>query len=104
MPRFGWIGFLAGLAIFTASCIHEPGPQADALYVAVPPPPDPVELEGSAPSPSYVWVTGRYDWNGFEYVWIPGLWEPRPSARAVWISGRWEHMSRGWVWVEGHWG
>jgi len=88
---------------FAPACVREPSSQARILYVAIPPPPDPVEVEGSAPSASYVWVTGRYDWNGVEYVWLPGQWEPRPKERAVWTSGRWAPTRRGWIWVDGHW-
>ncbi|WP_394822402.1 hypothetical protein [Pendulispora albinea] len=91
------------LGLFAPACAHDPAPPSRLIYVAIPPPPDPVEVSGSAPSPRYVWVTGRYDWNGVEYVWIPGQWEPRPHERAVWVSGRWMRTRYGWVWVEGHW-
>jgi hypothetical protein len=76
---------------------------AKVLYVAFPPPPAPVELEGAPPSASYVWVSGHYDWNGIEYVWFPGQWESRPHARATWVSGRWQFTRQGWVWIDGHW-
>ena len=96
---FGCLAF----AVALAACAHDPYAHTDVLYVAIPPPPNPVEIEGSAPSPSYVWVTGRYEWNGVEYVWLPGQWEPRPNSRATWISGQWTHTRRGWIWVDGHW-
>ena len=94
---------LVGVGLFAPACAHDPATQGRIFYVAIPPPPDPVEIEGSAPSPVYVWITGRYDWNGFEYVWIPGQWEPRPHERAVWISGKWTQTRLGWIWVDGHW-
>ena len=95
---FGAIALVATLSGCAAHVHHE-----HVLYVLEAPPPDPVELEGSAPSAAYVWVKGHYDCNGVEYVWIPGDWAPRPAARAVWIAGRWQHTRRGWTWVDGHW-
>ena len=94
---------LSAFGLLCSACASTVPPRAQVLYVAIPPPPDPVEIEGSAPSPVYVWVTGGYDWNGVEYVWIPGQWEPRPYDRAVWISGKWTQTRRGWVWIDGRW-
>src|SRR5882762_8724862 len=96
-PRsFGLHGCLILLtAVLSSACIQPPPARAQVLYVATPPPPDLVEVEGGAPSPSYVWVTGRYEWNGVEYVWLLGQWEERPYDRAVWISGGWRRTQRG---------
>jgi hypothetical protein len=106
-PRaFVRAGALAGvllLGAFAATGCGAAPPRSRPLYVLEAPPPDPVELEGSAPSAAYTWVKGHYSWNGVEYVWIPGAWAPRPSTRATWIAGRWEHTRRGWIWVDGHW-
>jgi len=104
-PRsFRLLGCLVlSTALLSSACIQTPPHRAEILYVAIPPPPDPAEVEGGAPSPSYVWVTGRYEWNGVEYVWLPGQWEERPFDRAVWVSGKWRRTQRGWVWIDGHW-
>lgn len=101
--RLAHVVLLLGLAGGAAACAAQPSRSAKILYVAFPPPPDPVELEGAPPSASYVWVKGHYDWNGVEYVWIPGQWEPRPYAKATWVQGRWQFTQNGWVWVNGHW-
>jgi hypothetical protein len=82
-------------------CASEPRPSP--FFVTMAPPPEPVELQGSAPSPVYVWARGQYNYNGYEYVWTPGHWHERPHVRAVWIAGRWEKTHRGWTFVEGHW-
>ena len=51
----------------------------------------------------YVWVQGRWSWNGHDWAWIDGYWtEARPGH--VWADGYW--ASRGhnhWYWTEGSW-
>lgn len=45
------------------------------------PPPAPtssplrVEERPAAPSSADVWRPGHWDWNGHEYVWVPGQWQ-----------------------------
>jgi hypothetical protein len=89
------------LALAVTGCAHTA--REPPLFVEIAPPPEPIELAGSPPSPVYVWARGHYDWNGYEYVWIPGHWRERPHVRAVWIAGRWQKTHRGWTWVDGHW-
>ncbi len=103
LGRVGGFAVLLILALgaTTMGCASEPPPPP--VYASLPPPDAPVELEGSAPSPAYLWVRGHYFWNGVEYVWIPGHWQTRPHTHAVWVTGRWQHTRHGWLWVEGHW-
>ena len=49
----------------------------------------------------YVWVRGRWDWQG-SWVWVPGHYE-RERAGKAWADGRWEQRNNNWVWVEGEW-
>jgi hypothetical protein len=69
-----------------------PAPYAEP----VPPPPGAVE--------QFVWVPGRWHWNGHQYVWTAGIWQPRPYLRANWVPGHWVRDHHRWLWVEGHWG
>jgi hypothetical protein len=65
------------------------------------PPPEPAEQAPSvAPSESYFWVRGHWEWNG-RWSWLPGHWEQRRLGY-VWAPGYWLHRGRGWVWVPGH--
>jgi hypothetical protein len=29
--------------------------------------------------PGYYWVYGKWTWNGYEWVWYPGHYEPDPN-------------------------
>jgi YXWGXW repeat-containing protein len=39
------------------------------------PPPPRVEERAAPPYSTSVRVSGHWDWNGREYVWIPGYWQ-----------------------------
>lgn len=34
--------------------------------------------ENYPPMTGYYWVAGRWDWNGYEWIWAPGHYEPDP--------------------------
>jgi hypothetical protein len=34
-----------------------------------------VLVENYDPMPGYVWVQGNWNWNGYEWVWMPGHYE-----------------------------
>ncbi|HZJ66527.1 MAG TPA: hypothetical protein VFD36_23630 [Kofleriaceae bacterium] len=38
-----------------------------------------VIFENYAPMTGYYWVSGSWSWNGFEWIWAPGHYEPDPS-------------------------
>jgi hypothetical protein len=38
-----------------------------------------VIFENYAPMTGYFWVSGSWSWNGFEWIWAPGHYEPDPS-------------------------
>lgn len=38
------------------------------------PPPDRYEVPDHPPSPDAIWLSGYWDWDGEEYVWIKGRW------------------------------
>lgn len=79
------------------------GPGKRVIVVHRRPPSPRVEVRHAAPSRMHVWVAGRWDWRGNDYVWISGAWVLPPRPRAVWVPGRWEHAHGGWVWIDGHW-
>ena len=50
----------------------------------------------------YVWINGRYDWDGGRYVWVPGRYEhERVGFR--WREPRWEVRDGVYVRVDGGW-
>lgn len=72
------------------------------VVVAQAPPPPRQEVVVQAPSPSHVWVPGRWDWQG-QWIWTPGYWIVRPQPYAVWTPGHWQPHGYGWVWSPGYW-
>lgn len=38
-----------------------------------------VIVENYPPIVGYYWVPGRWDWNGYEWIWTPGHYEPDPA-------------------------
>lgn len=84
------------LCLVVTGCGHHRTEQA-------PPPPDRVEVTGTAPSGDYVWIAGHWDWRDHDWAWIPGHWMQRSYRGAEWVPGHWVHVHHGWVWHEGHW-
>src|SRR5262245_28524820 len=39
-----------------------------------------VLAENFAAMPGYYWVAGQWNWNGYEWLWTPGHYEPDPNA------------------------
>jgi hypothetical protein len=50
-----------------------------------------------------VWVAGAWDWQGDQWVWIPGRWVVPESRRAHWVRSRYVREYGGWRYVPGHW-
>ena len=50
-----------------------------------------------------VWVAGFWDWQGDQWVWIPGRWAVPESRRAHWVRARYVREYGGWRYVPGHW-
>jgi hypothetical protein len=65
-----------------------------------PPPPPPRRVV--VYRPGYVYIEGRYAWNGNRYLWRDGYYERERSGH-VYRPGRWQRQGRGHVWVEGRW-
>jgi hypothetical protein len=82
--------------------VQEPPPGATVI-VSQPPPAPQAEITPPAPGPDYVWTPGYYDWNGFAWVWAPGVWVRPPYRGALWFGGHWDYRGGRSVWVRGRW-
>ncbi len=92
------IGLLAAVA-----CGPGDGPAGVSIVVRRPPP-ERVEVEGTAPGTGYVWIRGHYAWQADDYVWVAGRWDRPPQSNyRRWQPGHWAHARSGWYWVEGRW-
>ena len=93
------------------------------LFAQLPPPPPIPPLPGSLeirigrqapprvryerryarPSRDAVWVRGFWDWQGDNWVWIPGRWTVPEGRQARWIGPRYVREYGGYRYVPGHW-
>jgi hypothetical protein len=80
-----------------------PGFARVGVVVGLAPPAPVVEVAPAPPAPGYVWQPGYWNWNGVQYVWVPGVYVVPPYAHAVWVPGSWVRHGGGWVWGPGHW-
>jgi WXXGXW repeat (2 copies) len=89
------IPLAASLALFAGCATYEsPSPES--------PPPPQAEVVPPQPDVTFVWTPGYWDWRG-HWVWVHGVWGPRPHPGAVWVQGGWEHRGHRYVWHSGHW-
>jgi hypothetical protein len=72
-------------------------------YVQTSPPASIYETVPVSPGPSYYWVGGYWQWNGYRYVWARGHYAVVPYSGAVWRPGHWRQGPNGWYWAPGHW-
>jgi hypothetical protein len=98
-----------------AGCVVDrPAPQATERVIVTPPPtervvvrpapPAPrVEVQPAAPDTRAVWDPGHWNWDGRQYVWVPGRYIERPNVATRWEPGRWVAENGSWVWMEGRW-
>jgi hypothetical protein len=45
-----------------------------------------VLVENYAPMTGYYWVAGQWSWNGYEWIWMAGHYEPDPAYFEASIS------------------
>jgi hypothetical protein len=65
-------------------------------------PPQPRYEPMPDPRAGQVWVPGRWQWNGRDYVWRGGYWQvARPDY--LYAPGQWVQVDGGWRWREGDW-
>lgn len=39
-------------------------------------------VENYQPMTGYIWVQGNWQWNGYEWLWVPGYYAPDPSYQS----------------------
>jgi hypothetical protein len=106
MKRINLLGSL-GLAALLAGCMvhgsggaYVSGPTVAVVEVEEePPPPRVVHYDAR---PGFVYISGRWTWNGGRWVWADGYYE-RERVGYVYAPGRWERRGRRHVWVDGRW-
>jgi hypothetical protein len=84
-----WLFALASFTALVSGCVVRaaappPGPvyyppqptvvvQDDAIFVPNAPPPPQQEFIPMAPGPNHYWVRGYWNWDGYQWAWIPGI-------------------------------
>lgn len=103
LKTLGSFALVAAVAVGSAGCVVRGQARFSAPAVIVveeePPPPRQVYVDTR---PGFVFIQGRWDRRGNQWVWRDGYWE-RERAGHMWVDGRWERRGRGHVWVEGSW-
>jgi len=99
--RYLAIAFAIGASIAAQSAIA-------GLSLVVTPPRNPppalrIESRGPAPFRDAVWIDGRWDWHGGQYVWISGHWQRAPTGLHHWKAGAWAKHDGDWVFTPGQW-
>ncbi|WP_243842611.1 YXWGXW repeat-containing protein [Paraburkholderia caballeronis] len=70
--------------------------------------PPPIRTPPRPPRPrgrrgtQYVWIEGRWHWNGHDFEWIPGAWVPARQGWR-WRSGAWVRRGDTWQYSDGRW-
>ena len=107
----GLVGAVAGGTIGN-SVDHQNGTLYRSEYQAtsnvaveeVPPmPPPPAESQTPQPTPSALWIYGYYDFNGSQYVWVPGHWEIPPPNAVTFVRPHWHYRGGTYVYVRAYW-
>jgi hypothetical protein len=95
-------GFATTIAVTASGCyVQGHARYGGGAVVAYDEPPPPREEPYNA-QPGYVWIHGRWDWQGGQWVWIAGHPE-RERAGYQWTEGRWEQRGNQWHYNEGAW-
>ncbi|WP_204259674.1 YXWGXW repeat-containing protein [Lichenicola cladoniae] len=66
------------------------------------------ERRRAAPASGYAWQPGGWNWNGYDYVWLPGRWVQKRAvsrhvARPIYEPPHWQYDGDDWIWVPAHW-
>lgn len=100
-----WIG-LAGAALSLPAAAQIPVPPHPRLEIHIGhtrPPRLRFERRGPRPDRFSIWIRGFWDWQGDQWIWVPGHWD-RPRDRHVrWIVPRYHREYGGWRYEPGHW-
>ena len=103
LVKLGSLALLTSLALAsTSGCLVRAhgrigGP---VIYVEEEPPPPRVWITDTRPG--YIFIQGRWDRNGGQWVWRDGYWD-RQRSGYYYEDGRWDRRGNRHVWVEGNW-
>ena len=61
------------------------------------------ERRAVRPDRDSVWVRGFWDWQGDNWVWVPGRWTVPEERHARWIGPRYRREYGGYRYEPGHW-
>jgi hypothetical protein len=67
------------------------------------PPPPMVETIPPPPTATIIWTAGFWQWNGSQWIWVPGGYQVRPSNEVTWRPTEWRMRGRVHVLVPGGW-
>ena len=83
---------------------HHPLVTVDVPPDVVTSPPSPVSPPPAAglPAGTFALLPGRWQLDGYRYVWVPGDEVLRPVEPRSYAQGRYVWQHRAWVWVPGH--
>lgn len=89
----------AATMIATSGCVvvASRGPRSEISA----PPPAPAYESPVACDPGYARVPGHWQWNGYQYVWIPQRCVYRPGYR--YVEGGYYSCGDGYCYREGTW-
>jgi hypothetical protein len=110
-PREASVPIYAGAPAHASGATPQPIAGANAALLPPPgfsnvapdaPPASPIETPSPTPTGDYLWIPGRWGWNG-TWVWLAGGWVLKPYVTARWEPGYWEQQGKKYFWVEGQW-
>ena len=97
------VGSFAFAFVATGCVVHgSAGVRVAPAVVEVDSEPPPPRYEEVVVRPGFVWIQGRWNYEGGRWVWMNGRYE-RERAGYAWAPGRWEMRGNRHVWVEGEW-
>ena len=107
MKRTVLASFLLAATVAATGCVvrahgRVSGPPPPVAYVEVEEEPPPPRTPVVEVRPGFVFIQGRWDRRGGQWVWRDGYWE-RERVGSRWRDGYWERRGRRHVWVEGSW-
>lgn len=97
------VGSLLLAALATGCTIRGSGYATTPGYVEVYSDPPPPRAYTYTPRDGYIYIDGRWDWRGGQWVWMNGRYE-RQRAGYSYSQGYWQQRGNRHVWVEGRWG
>jgi hypothetical protein len=68
-----------------------------------PPPASQADYVTPQPTPSALWIAGYYNFDGYQYAWVPGHWEIPPPGVGVFVRPHWVYRGGQYVFIRGYW-